>query len=133
MKPSLGRTAPLAAERQVGLRCHSTKIIPGVTVMDQGQHLDGELKVVVFGNPEALIFKNRLYGQVKADICGKCGHIELRVTNPAELYERYQESRGVDPSFDARNFESIPCQKCQMLMAKGSGTCPHCGASQGDW
>ena len=60
-------------------KCGSAKIIPDVTVSDQGQNSDGQSKVVVFGNPGALVFKDRRYGEVKADICGDCGYIDLRV------------------------------------------------------
>ena len=73
-------------------KCGSARIIPGVRLIDQGQGSDGASKVVVFGNPDALVFKDRRYGEVKADICGECGHIELRVSNPRELYEHYIES-----------------------------------------
>lgn len=112
--------------------CGSTKIIPGLTVVDQGEGSDGERKAVIFGSPQTLIFKDRLYGEIKADICGKCGHVELRVTNPRELYEHYQKSRGLDRPFDTRQLSPIPCQRCRMLMDKASGICPHCGASQVD-
>jgi len=73
-------------------RCGSPKLQRGVTVYDQGDNSDGRLKVVVFGNPGALIFKDRLYGEVKADICGRCGHVELWVTNPSELYRHFRKS-----------------------------------------
>ncbi len=77
-------------------RCGSTKIMWDVTVCDQGEYSDGKLKVVVCGNPEALLFKDRLYGMIRADICGECGHIQFRVTNPSELYDHYRESLGLD-------------------------------------
>ena len=67
--------------------CGSSRIIPGVTIVDQGEGSDGKLKAVLFGSPQAVIFKDRLYAEIKADICGHCGHVELRVTNPGELYE----------------------------------------------
>lgn len=73
-------------------KCGSEKIIPDVMLVDQGQGSDGALKVVVFGNPEALLFKDRRYGKVQADICGECGHVELRVINPEELLRHYRES-----------------------------------------
>jgi hypothetical protein len=76
-------------------RCGSTKIIPGVTILDQGEGSDGKLQVVMFGSPEALIFKDRLYGELNADICGECGHVELRVANPLSLYQHYKKSRGI--------------------------------------
>jgi hypothetical protein len=52
----------------------------------------GDLQVVVYGNPEALIFKDRLYGRLSADICGDCGHVELRFENPEELYQHYRQA-----------------------------------------
>ncbi len=113
-------------------RCGSTRIIPGLTIVDQGGGSNRILKAVIFGSPEALIFKDRLYAEIKADVCGKCGHIELRVANPRELYEHYQKSRGLDRPFDARQFSSVPCERCRMMMVKGSGICPHCGANQLD-
>ena len=66
----------------------------GVTVSDQGEYSDGRLKVVVFGDPSALVFKDRLYGELRADICGDCGHVELRVANPEELYGHYRKANG---------------------------------------
>jgi len=112
-------------------RCGSQRTIPDVTVVDQGDSSDGILKTVVVGNPDALIFKNRLYGEIKADICGECGHIELRVANPSELYEHYQNSpeHRVRSSKDQEVFSS-PCRRCGMLVVKGSSTCPHCGVGQ---
>jgi hypothetical protein len=75
-------------------RCGSTKIIPRVRIVDQGQYSNGALQVVIVGNPEALIFKDRRYGNLTADICAACGHVELRVENPRELYEHYRQAAG---------------------------------------
>jgi hypothetical protein len=75
-------------------RCGSAKMMLGVTVYDQGQGSQGTLSVVICGDPSALIFKDRLYGELKADICGDCGHVELRVTNPRELYRHHRKSLG---------------------------------------
>ncbi|MHB0960520.1 MAG: hypothetical protein ACYC0X_31040 [Pirellulaceae bacterium] len=71
-------------------RCGSSKMMFGVTVCDQAS--GGTLQVVILGDPSALIFKDRLYGELKADICGECGHVELRVANPKELYRHYRKS-----------------------------------------
>jgi hypothetical protein len=73
--------------------CGSTKIIPNATIVDQGQHSSGSLCVVVAGEPDALIFKDRLFGTLTADICGECGHASIRVHNPDELYIHYLRSR----------------------------------------
>ena len=75
-------------------RCGSSKMMFGVTVQDQGQSSNGDLRVVVCGDPSALIFKDRLYGELKANICGDCGHVELRVANPKELYRHYRKTHG---------------------------------------
>ena len=73
--------------------CGSTRIIPDVEVLDQGEGSDGHLQVVVCGDPHALIFKDRVYGRLRARVCGSCGFTELRVTNPEELYLKYLGAR----------------------------------------
>ena len=73
-------------------QCGSSKMMLGVTVCDQGQGSRGTLTVVICGDPSALIFKDRLYGELRANICGDCGHVELRVTNPRELYRHYRKA-----------------------------------------
>jgi len=112
-------------------RCGSTKLIRDVTVTDQGQGSDGKLEIVVFGNPGALIFKDRLIGEIRADICGVCGHIEFRVANPGPLYRHYEKSLGLDRLLDRKGIYAAPCVKCGMLVVRGS-SCPHCGANQAD-
>ncbi len=77
--------------------CGSSEIMRGVTVRDAGEGSGGVLQVVIVRNPDALIFKDRLFGQLKADICGQCGHVELRVTNPKQLYKHYLKSPESDP------------------------------------
>ena len=84
-----------AAVKQIGYqcpKCGSSKIIPRRRIPDQGQYSNGKLQVIVDGDPDALIFKDRLYRQLIADICGECGHVELSVENPGELYEHYLRS-----------------------------------------
>jgi hypothetical protein len=73
-------------------KCQATQMMAGVTVLDRGQGSPGNLNVVVYGDPDALLFKNTLYGELVADICGACGHVELRVLNPGELYQRTRRS-----------------------------------------
>ncbi len=112
-------------------RCGSKKLIRDVTVADQGESSDGTLEVVVFRNPEALIFKDCLTGEIRADICGSCGHIEFRVANPGQLYQHYQKARGLDRPASRKGLYAAPCVRCGMLVVSGS-SCPHCGASQMD-
>jgi predicted RNA-binding Zn-ribbon protein involved in translation (DUF1610 family) len=74
-------------------KCGSSKIIPHARILVQGTYSDGRLRVVVDGDPNALIFKDCLYDQLTASICGDCGHVELTVSHPSELYEHYRQSK----------------------------------------
>jgi hypothetical protein len=83
------------AEADAQLRCTtcgSTKVVPNVAVMDQGKYSSGNLQLVVYGSPEALIFKDSRWGEITADICGECGRVQLRVVNAKELYDHYIQS-----------------------------------------
>jgi hypothetical protein len=52
------------------------------------------LELRVHGKPDAWVMKDTAEGQLSAEVCGACGHVELRVGNAAALYEKYQQSRG---------------------------------------
>jgi hypothetical protein len=89
---SLTLTAGATGASALALRCNlcgSTKIVPSVRIVDQGERSSGKLELVVFGSPDAIIFKDRRWGEITADICGECGHLELRVQNAKELYDHY--------------------------------------------
>lgn len=75
------------------LKCGSSKIIPNTKILDQGHYSDGKLQVVVDGDPDALFFKDRLHDRLLANICGDCGHVELKVEHAEELYEHYLQSK----------------------------------------
>jgi hypothetical protein len=75
-------------------KCGSSKIIPNMRILDPGAYSAGKIEVVVDGNPNAMIFKDSLYGRVTADTCGECGHVELKAQHPSELYEHYLRSTG---------------------------------------
>ena len=76
--------------------CGSPEVIPDVRVMDQGKYSDGDLQVIVCGDPDALIFKDRAYGVLRARVCGACGFTDLWVANSRELYAKYLKSKGED-------------------------------------
>ena len=80
--------------RHNGLRCPkcgSSKIIPKARVIAHREHF-GDVQVIVYGNPDALIFTDPLYGKLMAEICGDCGHVEWRVENAEELYDHYRQA-----------------------------------------
>ncbi|MBS1830171.1 MAG: hypothetical protein JST93_33025 [Acidobacteria bacterium] len=75
-------------------KCKSEKIIPQVRVMDRGHYSGdaGDLSVVSYEDPDALVFKGAKRSSLYARICGECGYAELYVENPRELYARYEGS-----------------------------------------
>jgi len=75
-------------------KCGSSKVIPNTRILDPSPYSAGKLQVVVDGDPDALSFKDRLFDRVTADICGDCGHVELKAEHPGELYKHYLQSRG---------------------------------------
>lgn len=63
-------------------RCGSTAGLVDLTVMDQGQHSDGRLQLILgLANPEALLFKRPQVVKINAEVCEVCGNIELRVAD----------------------------------------------------
>jgi DNA-directed RNA polymerase subunit RPC12/RpoP len=69
--------------------CGSIKIIPKVRVLDQGHYSDGVLSAAIDTKPEAVIFKGWIRTGIRADVCATCGHMDLFVDNPGELYKAY--------------------------------------------
>jgi ribosomal protein S27AE len=74
-------------------RCGSTTVIPSVPIRAQGERSSGRLAAYVDSDPEALFLKNRMYSRLLADVCGECGHVELRVGRPRDLYNHYLHSK----------------------------------------
>jgi predicted nucleic-acid-binding Zn-ribbon protein len=76
------------------IKCGSDKIIPLVSMIDQGQASDGTLKALVaYSNPEAWVFKGAVYATMNANICGECGYTELIAEDPAALYDAYLKTK----------------------------------------
>ena len=76
------------------MKCRSTRLIPLQGLVDQGQHSDGHLKAIVtYTRPGAWFRKGPIFAQLKATICGECGHTELTAVDPAALYRSWIEHR----------------------------------------
>lgn len=69
-------------------RCQSDKVIPGASLVEEGY-----VRVQVCGRPDALVFKDRMASPVVVDVCGACGHLDLRAERPEDLYEHFLRSR----------------------------------------
>ena len=70
--------------------CGSDKMIPNVAIRDS-QSLS--IKAQVISKPEAILFKDPVYSQLRAWICGECGYVMLFVRRPKKLYQAYLASR----------------------------------------
>jgi hypothetical protein len=73
--------------------CQSDNIIPDVQILDQGQYSDQKLKVGIDTKPQAILMKGWVRSELKAWICGECGHVELYVDNPRDLYKAYLQKQ----------------------------------------
>jgi hypothetical protein len=71
------------------VKCQSDTIIPDLAVVDHSGHMV-QLGVDVSERPDALVFKGTRSENFRARVCGTCGHVELYVTNAAELYNVYR-------------------------------------------
>ena len=74
-------------------KCKSDKIIPRVRIMDRGQYgIDaGNLTVVFYEDPGALVFKGAHQGSLFARVCGECAYTEMFLENAEDLYALYRE------------------------------------------
>jgi hypothetical protein len=81
------------------LRCHSSEtIVPNVEVVTYPE-LGSSAKsvdLVYDQKPDALMFKERLYMAMRANVCCTCGHVELVVNRNdcPGLWNAYQVRRG---------------------------------------
>ena len=69
--------------------CGSDRIIPGAIIEDKNRSFDQRMYVVVDRKPTAFLLRHSLRGALRAWICGVCGHADLFVGNPGELYQAY--------------------------------------------
>jgi predicted nucleic-acid-binding Zn-ribbon protein len=77
--------------------CGCRKIIMNAKILDRGENdLHRELCVVVEGDPQAFIFKDRSYGVMTACICADCGFTEIYTGNARELYEKTSQANDGD-------------------------------------
>jgi hypothetical protein len=72
-------------------KCGSAKLVLNAMVQGAGQNTN--VRVAVDANPDALIFKERQYAVLLADICGDCGHVELQAQDYRSLYNHYLQSK----------------------------------------
>ncbi len=79
-------------QRRDCLRCGSDKIITGVNVVSfsSGELTAGRLELMALEDHERMLFMGR-QARLTADVCGDCGHVELRAENVRGLPQRRRE------------------------------------------
>jgi hypothetical protein len=74
--------------------CNSQKIVKDVIVLDKGDgSVNYRMQIAVDEKPDALIFKQRNYSEIDADVCADCGYIQFYAGNPKILWDAYQIQR----------------------------------------
>ena len=72
-------------------KCNSVSIIPNVRIADRTDSGHQDLKIQIFGDPKALLFKKSELFVVRAWICGECGFIEQHLADPRKAFHHYME------------------------------------------
>ncbi len=111
-------------------KCHSTDMIPNVTVVDYSRsQFAGNMQLVFERNPTALVFKDKMHASIKAWVCGNCGHIEFYTDRHHELLQAYQE-RLAYTEMGEKQVPNAPmgstCPECGHTLAANQDKCPHC-------
>jgi len=111
-------------------KCHSTTIIPEVTVVDYSRsQFAGNMQLVFERNPTAIVFKDKLHAALKAWGCGNCGLVELYTDKHVELLEAYQD-RLAYTEMGEKEVPNAPngktCPQCGHRLTDGEDDCPQC-------
>lgn len=70
--------------------CSSEKVIKNALIQDYAQ--GGRTMIVVHQKPDALILKQAVYSDTRAELCGDCGYVQKYAENPQTLWYAYQTS-----------------------------------------
>lgn len=71
-------------------RCGSEKVIGRKELGDGGKNAMNTLQVTLgHRDPNAILFTEPVLAPAHALVCGSCGHIELSVDNPPEVWAAY--------------------------------------------
>lgn len=71
--------------------CGSEKIIGDVLLVDRGEnYTNGPLRAVVYEKPEALLLKQGVHTDLRAEACGDCGFLQPYLTDPKRLWFAYK-------------------------------------------
>ncbi|MEM0961757.1 MAG: hypothetical protein AAGK21_04335 [Bacteroidota bacterium] len=66
-------------------------MIPDAFLYDRGDMGEHGLDIGVYTKPKARVLKGPIRTAVRVSVCGDCGHIEWRASDPRKLWEAYVE------------------------------------------
>ncbi|WGK63948.1 hypothetical protein [Croceiramulus getboli] len=72
-------------------RCQSTKIIEDARITDFAHGNVKKNLSVHIKTTDKIFFNQFEQGELLAQICGSCGHVELKIRDPQALWEAYQK------------------------------------------
>ena len=72
--------------------CGSNRIMKDLAIIDKGEsNMKFNLSIESYKNPDALLFKGTTKHELKANVCGSCGHVTFKVANYQELWQNHQK------------------------------------------
>jgi hypothetical protein len=75
--------------------CHSPNVIPDVEVVDRSHYTESSLSVKVLAEPNAMIFTGRVNSDLRARVCGNCGHTTFHAVDYKDLWQAHQKAEGI--------------------------------------
>jgi predicted nucleic-acid-binding Zn-ribbon protein len=75
-------------------KCKSRRIMPELPIYCSTEYGDVRgLKIKVFEQPKAILFKHGHIGQIAAWVCGDCGYTEFYTSKAGDLYSVWEKNQ----------------------------------------
>lgn len=74
-------------------KCGSTKIMKDTVISDFVDYGASQNLSVRIQKTDRAFFNQYAKAEIVSDICGNCGHMELKVANPKELWDAYSKNK----------------------------------------
>ena len=75
--------------------CGSNKIMNGIKIVDHGHGNAKRDLSVQIKTTDNFLFNKFEKSELKAIICGSCGKVDLKVSNPHDLWEAYLKNQSL--------------------------------------
>lgn len=73
--------------------CGSSKIMKDLTIVDFGHGNARNNLSIQVKKTDRLVFNKFQKSELKAQVCGSCGNVELSISNAHELWEAYTKHK----------------------------------------